>query len=314
METAAAASLPLPEAFIEFLNQNGLDPSIYNSTIAQSTPRYIRLKPGYSDSETFVSEIEIELNCKLDKVEWLPGFYSIPPHIQIASTESYKQGKMYGMDAASGAAVFALNVSSGDHVLDLCAAPGAKLCMLLDLLGSSGSLTGVDIAKHRLAACRTMLQKYALGDRCRLFVANGTSFSLLPLQNCTDAFLIEETKETFKEWTPKRPWKERKASKARDGITSKLVAGTQEPELIFYGRHSGVVGLTKSELFRISCSSDSLDTGYDKVLVDAECTHDGSIKHIQKFEDWGWDTLERRILDAQRTDILTNLQFNCCSK
>lgn len=58
---------------------------------------------------------------------------------------------------------------------------GAKLCMLSDLLGDSGSLTGVDVARHRLAACRTMLQKYALGDRCRLFVADGTSFSLLPL-------------------------------------------------------------------------------------------------------------------------------------
>ena len=59
---------------------------------------------------------------------------------------------------------------------------GAKLCMLSDLLGDSGSLTGVDVARHRLAACRTMLQKYALGDRCRLFVADGTSFSLLPLR------------------------------------------------------------------------------------------------------------------------------------
>ena len=58
---------------------------------------------------------------------------------------------------------------------------GAKLCMISDLLGDSGSVTGVDVARHRLAACRTMLQKYALGDRCRLFVADGTAFSLLPV-------------------------------------------------------------------------------------------------------------------------------------
>jgi len=32
--------------------------------------------------------------------------------------------QIYGIDAASGAAVLALNVSPGDHVLDLCAAPG----------------------------------------------------------------------------------------------------------------------------------------------------------------------------------------------
>lgn len=31
---------------------------------------------------------------------------------------------MYGIDAASGAAVTALDISVGDHVLDLCAAPG----------------------------------------------------------------------------------------------------------------------------------------------------------------------------------------------
>lgn len=45
-----------------------------------------------------------------------------------------------------------------------------------------------------------------------------------------------------------------------------------------------------------------------QVLVDAECTHDGSIKHIQKFEQWGWKTLSRRVLDAERTDDLTVLQ------
>lgn len=59
---------------------------------------------------------------------------------------------------------------------------GAKLCMLCDVLGDSGSLTGVDFSRHRLAACRTMLQKYSLGNRCRLFVADGTSFSILPVR------------------------------------------------------------------------------------------------------------------------------------
>lgn len=45
-----------------------------------------------------------------------------------------------------------------------------------------------------------------------------------------------------------------------------------------------------------------------QVLVDAECTHDGSIRHIQKYEHWGWETLRQRVLNAERTDSLTNLQ------
>lgn len=37
---ASVSKLQLPEAFLDFLNQNGLDPSIY--TGSDSTPRYIR--------------------------------------------------------------------------------------------------------------------------------------------------------------------------------------------------------------------------------------------------------------------------------
>jgi len=59
--------------------------------------------------------------------------------------------------------------------------------MILDLLRDSGSVTGVDVARHRLAACRTMVQKYALGDHCRLFVADGSTFSLMPTRVGTDS-------------------------------------------------------------------------------------------------------------------------------
>ena len=50
--------------------------------------------------------------------------------------------------------------------------------------------------------------------------------------------------------------------------------------------------------------------GYDRVLVDAECTHDGSIKHLAKFAQWGWETFEKRVMDAERLDALAALQLN----
>ncbi|OMO55819.1 Bacterial Fmu (Sun)/eukaryotic nucleolar NOL1/Nop2p [Corchorus capsularis] len=306
------SKLPLPEAFLSFLEENGIDPSIYKAS--DSTPRYLRLKPG---SEDEVEEIEAEIKCKLEKVDWLPGFYSLPPDIQIANSKAYQGGKIYGIDAASGAAVSALKISPGDHVLDLCAAPGAKLCMMLDILGDSGSVTGVDVARHRLAACRTMLLKYSLGDRCRLFVADGTTFSLPPMRvDSVSRSLLnsesasEENDDKFREWTSRRPWKERKrAAKAREGKSSQPVAVSENPELIFYGRHAGVVGISKNELYKTMSDLEASSCGYDKVLVDAECTHDGSVRHIQKFENWGWTTLQRRVLDAERTDSLSLLQL-----
>lgn len=48
---------------------------------------------------------------------------------------------------------------------------------------------------------------------------------------------------------------------------------------------------------------------FHRVLVDAECTHDGSVRHIQKFgTQWGWDTFDRRVLNPERLRGLTQLQ------
>ncbi|CAL4996459.1 unnamed protein product [Urochloa decumbens] len=263
--------------------------------------------------ESQIADVEGELKCGLEKVPWLPGFYAIPPEIQIAGSKAYQQGKIYGIDASSGAAILALDVRPGDHVLDLCAAPGAKLCMLADMLGSTGSLTGVDVAKHRLAACRTMLQKYSLGDRTRLFVADGTLFSLLPvdssLRRVEGSTDLEGNENTFSEWTSRRSWKDRQRAKKANATGLQHLQATSEPELIYYGKHSGLVGLCKSDVLCPSADDAACTSGYDKVLVDAECTHDGSVKHIQKFEFWGWKTLDRRVLDAERTDNLLQLQL-----
>ncbi|PNT66590.1 hypothetical protein BRADI_3g14400v3 [Brachypodium distachyon] len=281
-EEQPAASLPLPAAFLEFLGDNGLDPMLYSAS--DTIPRYIRLKPGVESR--MVSEIESELKCELWKVPWLPNFYAIPPEVQIAGSKAYQQGKIYGIDAASGAAILALDVQPGDHVLDLCAAP----------------------------ACRTMLQKYSLGDRSRLFVANGTFFSILPsnssLGSIEESTGIKDNGSIFSEWTSKRSWKERQKSKKAKAAGSPHPPSTSEPELIYYGKDSGLVGVRKCDVLCPSADVDACTSGYDKVLVDAECTHDGSIKHIQKFEFWGWETMDRRVLDAQRIDNLLHLQLD----
>lgn len=47
---------------------------------------------------------------------------------------------------------------------------------------------------------------------------------------------------------------------------------------------------------------------YDRVLVDAECTHDGSLRHILKYNVAGWDGLEENFLEPTRLATLTALQ------
>uniref|UniRef100_K7MC89 Uncharacterized protein n=1 Tax=Glycine max TaxID=3847 RepID=K7MC89_SOYBN len=148
MEEEHVTKAPLPDAFLQFLETNGLDPSIY--TAIDSTPRYILLKLGF---ESCIEEVEAEVKCKLEKLEWLLGFYFLPPHVQIAGSRAYREGKIYRIDVAFGAVVMALNTW-------------------------------------------------------------GSSFSVIPSGFCSDYKSCESGLEgkvdVFKEWTSRRPWKERK--------------------------------------------------------------------------------------------------------
>lgn len=89
-------------------------------------------------------------------------------------------------------AVEALDLEAGDHVLDLCCAPGAKLCLIADRLAALdaaaaselrniGTVTGVDVSKQRAATAKALLRKYPPhgSPNTRIFVADGCTFSLL---------------------------------------------------------------------------------------------------------------------------------------
>ena len=81
---------------------------------------------------------------------------------------------------SSGAAVAALQLAEGEHCLDLCCAPGAKLCMMAEAVGPSGSVTGVDVSLPRLCTCRSsMLEKYRIPN-ARLFLADSRYFAVPP--------------------------------------------------------------------------------------------------------------------------------------
>lgn len=85
--------------------------------------------------------------------------------------------------------------------------------------------------------------------------------------------MLQEKDDTFREWTSRRPWKERKrASRACRNGSSKLVSCALQPELIFYGPHSGVVGLTKRQLHQTAPDDEIASCGYDKVnYVKVDC-------------------------------------------
>ncbi|KAG7392562.1 hypothetical protein PHYPSEUDO_000250 [Phytophthora pseudosyringae] len=225
-------------------------------------------------------------------VQWLPGFYSLPVSAPLARVDLYKDGQVYGIDISSGYAVTLLNIQPGDHVLDLCCAPGAKLAMIADLLQPRGSVTGVDFSRSRLGACKQLVHKYQLSQpeseateenkwRCRLFHADGRTFNIGPKTECTHIDGMEVLLDTHEiaSRAPKDRMRKRKnkSARARDSKRQKLLV----PDSALY----------------------------DKVLVDAECTHDGSIRHLQRLNSAAkWGEYVRDHLNSSEVERILKLQ------
>jgi len=169
-------------------------------------------------------------------------------------------------------------------VLDLCCAPGAKLCMIADLIGQDGVVDGVDISLHRLTSCRTMLSRYKTSN-ARLFLADGTKFSppvVNKVQGNTavqnrwlrlDASAMSIYFTTESGLLPKLQSKKKKKYFAKQISLQDRIGGPFEEQ-------------TPSD---IDTAIERSGLPYDSVLVDAECTHDASLKHLAKHEKCGFD-------------------------
>ncbi|KAI9281481.1 S-adenosyl-L-methionine-dependent methyltransferase [Sporodiniella umbellata] len=236
----------LPDSFRSFLKDNSIDPAIYTVT---RLPRYFRINTQIPvDKKPTLEDLKKQLNTEeVNKVEGIDDFYSAQlGDVRLSDTPAYKEHIIFGIDLSSAIAVEALCIEKDDQILDLCCAPGAKLCMISNLFDKDGvgTVTGVDIAAHRLATCRSLLKKYRAGERVRLFEADGTKFSIPPPSRLGSKVISTDNSQ-------KRPKKE-------------IVKPFWAPKTLRSDRQ--------------------LDQGilYDKVLVDAECTHDGSILHILK--------------------------------
>ena len=169
----------LPPSFLQFLKINDIDPAIYT---IKSLSRYIRLNTHIPPSQLpSIADLSSQLSCaQIHEVPNFPKFFSLPSAIKVVNSSAYKQGKIFGIDISSAIAVYSLDIQPNDHILDLCCAPGAKLCLISNLLDNTGigTITGVDISKNRLSICKNLCKKYKIA-KVRLFLEDGTKFNIL---------------------------------------------------------------------------------------------------------------------------------------
>ncbi|CAO3573127.1 unnamed protein product [Mortierella alpina] len=314
--------------------------------------------------------LERELGSRVEPIPGLEAFCRLSGQTKLRNTQAYKDGRIFGMDLSSGIAVYALDVQPGDHVLDICCAPGAKLCMIAGLLTNSGNVssdrsragnqlqmditgtvTGVDISPHRLATCRSLLKRHRLQQCARLFQADGTTFGVMrpsAIDTIRARIMAGSSRASGSAQSGKRSLDDdeghegdtamdqadpeqmsrqkfhthyttddessSKRQRATLDIYSKLSRPPGHHEPVAFngtetnGAHEKLVPFYAPKVLRNDPQLPSEAYKYDKVIVDAECTHDGSIAHILKYESWGWDSFHKNFMAQDRLDSLSELQ------
>ncbi|KAJ1406960.1 S-adenosyl-L-methionine-dependent methyltransferase [Ochromonadaceae sp. CCMP2298] len=277
-------------------------------------PRYLREVGG----EKRRDKITVGTSALLSPILWAPGFLALPGSCELGaltdSTGDYKAQGLYPMDISSALPVFALNIdpSRDLKVLDLCCCPGGKLQMISEALSAGSLVVGVDVSANRLDVCRSLLRGWSSsykawcgGRHARqlIFCADGTRFgAAAPGELAFDSQVLDDEcagqrrrlNKSARERERKRLWLvQASLSIPRCRAVSTPVEGDvggKGPEEQEQEREQ------KQEQEREQIDLDA----FDLVLVDAECTHDASYRHMALLPQPAEPTHSDRAQSAKR--------------
>jgi 16S rRNA C967 or C1407 C5-methylase (RsmB/RsmF family) len=178
--------------------------------------------------------------------------------------------------------------ASSFRILDLCCAPGQKLLALADGLSHNRTTTivGVDVSVDRLAVCQKALRKYYASPntvvvsrdgqpRIRVYCADGTTFGAHGTDD-RDKLMWDST--VAQQDTASSRKRLNKSARAR-----------QRKQLLAVVNLDWDKATTADAASEVGSQPPCIES-FHAVLVDAECSTDGSIKHVQKRRRLEWTT------------------------
>lgn len=147
----------------------------------------------------------------------LPGCYWLTPGTGFSPERNADELlDVYVMDPASVMVARALEVQSGDRVLDMCAAPGGKSLILIEALAEEGEIFCNDLSPERRERLKKVIQQYVprrIRDRVWVTGKDGVQFGLkepgsfdrvLLDAPCSGERHILENAVAQAEWSPRR--------------------------------------------------------------------------------------------------------------
>ena len=136
-----------------------------------------------------VEKLKNTLNINLVPSPFFENSFYIDENIKLGNNPLHHCGAFYLQEPSASGAVNALDIQSGDKVLDLCAAPGGKSTQIASQLNGTGLLWSNEIVKKRATILMSNIERMGI----RNSVVSSTSPEILctRLQGYFDKVLVD---------------------------------------------------------------------------------------------------------------------------
>ncbi|WP_051173124.1 NOL1/NOP2/sun family putative RNA methylase [Thermodesulfobacterium hveragerdense] len=124
------------------------------------------LKIRTNEEKERLLEILRQKNIQFESVQEVPYFYRVVNNeeVSLGNLEEYSLGLIHSMTLASSLPIIALDPQPGDLVLDLCAAPGGKTCLIAIITQDRATVVANDKRVDRLTALVANLKRLGVAS------------------------------------------------------------------------------------------------------------------------------------------------------
>mmetsp|Transcript_31634 Transcript_31634/g.50503 ORF Transcript_31634/g.50503 Transcript_31634/m.50503 type:complete len:424 (-) Transcript_31634:2668-3939(-) len=289
----ARLSLEIPR----FVWLNPQPPFVWNKINCHRSPQLVQqtVRQAHEKSIEFIQKHGgYPLGWKTKEMK---NMWAMAQERTLSEHPMYRAGAMFGIDCASVYTIDVLEPKPGESVLDMCCAPGAKLLLLANRLERHGELTGLDVSHDRLGTCVGISRKYRTGASRPSSASNEEWLFRVLEGDGTSALLDNHTIR----------W-----DSALDRVLFSNRVGCRicPDEFHVQAPRSRMTRKTR-EMVANTRKAFTPSDSFDKVIVDTQCTHEGSVRHMVKHLEEENSVWSPRILDElfnQWTDEMDKLQ------